>query len=291
MRESRSLIAATIAAHAGLFLLISFLLVVSFCIVFGVAVVGFAKFAEAQHPGSLRGPLVAAAPMLAAAFTTVLLHIVVLAVLAYLRVPLTKFFLLLISVGAVSLIAVWYINLGVLQWTMGWYPVLGTPVREYPVLVMTPGQPAGHYRAQVVQWTDLEKFRRENPQFTFLVPEGQESDLHSQMPSHDFKWSIAENRNREEPVSARFEVTRMSNGRQKLIVRGSWYRNSNASVESWYEVEGQKIHPKYFIEGDTWGYYMRNVFLLVGSIDLALLAFYLRRKWKASFRAIENQSA
>lgn len=73
-------------------------------------------------------------------------------------------------------------------------------------------------------------------------------------------------------------------------MRDSWDRNSNASVESWFEAEVQKIYPKYFIEGDTWGYYMRNVLLLVGSIDLALLAFYLRRQWQASLAALETES-
>lgn len=78
----------------------------------------------------------------------------------------------------------------------------------------------------------------------------------------------------------RFKVTRLGSERQKIVVGGSWYRNTNASVQSWYEAEARKVYPKYLIEGDTWDYYHRDVLFLVGSVDLALLGFYLWRQWK-----------
>jgi hypothetical protein len=280
MRKDTSLIMGTIAAHVGLFLVISFTLAISFSIVFIIATTGFARLTEWQYPGSLETPLSGLGPLLEAGFTTVLLHICILAVLAWKRIRMMKFFLMLISLVFVSLIAAWYIGLGVLQYSKGWYPVWRTPVREYPVLVVTPDQRPGLYHAQIVLWGDLENFCRENPQYSFLVPEGQDSDLHSQMPNHDFQWAIAQKGSRENPVSARFDVTRLGNGRQKIVVSGSWYRNSNASVQSWYEAEAHKIYPKYMIEGDTWGYYLHGVWILMGLVDLILLGFYLRHEWK-----------
>jgi hypothetical protein len=171
------LIVRTIAAHAGLFLAISLVIGVSFFIVFGVAVSGFAGLAESQHPGSMDTPLSGLGPLLAAGFVTVLFHIAVLAVLTYLRGPLVEFFLLLISVTFASLIAAWYIEIGVLRYSKGWYPVLRTPVREYPVLVVTPDERTGLYHARVIQWADLALFCRDHPQYSFLVPDGQDSDL------------------------------------------------------------------------------------------------------------------
>jgi hypothetical protein len=280
LRKNAPLIAGTIAAHVGLFVVISLALIASFCVVFFIGVNGFARLAEWQHPGSLEGPLTALGPMLAAGFATVILHIAVLGVLAYHRVPLTKFFFLFISVAFLSLIAAWYIEMGLLRYTKGWYPVLRTPIREYPILALTPDQQPGRYIPHIVLWSDLDKFRRENPEYSFLIPEGQDSDLLSQLPRHDWQWVVARQATGGELRSARFEVTLLANGRQKIIVQGSWLRNNNASVESWYEAETRNVYPKYMIEGDTWGYYQRTALLLVGSIDLALLAFYFRRQWK-----------
>ncbi len=280
LRKNAPLIAGTFAAHVGLFVVISLALIASSCIVFFIAVDGFARLAEWQSPGSLETPLSGLGPMLAAGFATVLIHIAILGVLAWRRVPLTKFFLLFISVVFVSLIAAWYIETGLLRYTKGWYPVLRTPIREYPILAVTPGQQPGRYIPHIVLWSDLENFRRENPEYGFLVPEGQDSELLSQLPRHDWQWVVARQATGGELRNARFEVTRLASGRQKIIVHGSWLRNNNASVESWYEAEARNVYPKYMIEGDTWDYYHRNVLLLVGSVDLVLLASYLRRQWK-----------
>ena len=57
-------------------------------------------------------------------------------------------------------------------------------------------------------------------------------------------------------------------------------RNQNASVRSWYEPEAHQVYPKYMNEGDTYGIYQRDALVLVASVDLAGLGFYLRRRWK-----------
>lgn len=202
MRKDSPLIAGTIAAHVALFLIISLALAVSFFVVFNLAVTGFAALAESQNPGSMDGPLSGLGPLLAGGFATVLFHIAVLALLTYLRVPMMKFFLLLLFLVSVSLISAWYIENAVVHYSKGWYPVLRTPVREYPVLVLTPDQRSGRYDAHVIQWADLADFCRENPGYSFLIPEGQESDLLAQLPRHDFVWAISHKENGEQPVSA-----------------------------------------------------------------------------------------
>ena len=280
MRKDTPLIMGTLAAHAGLFLVISLALAVSFSVVFVLTTAGFARFVEWQHPGSFETPLSGFAPLLAGGFTTVLLHIVVLAVLAYRRVRMMKFFLFLIGLIFVSLIAFLYIDIGVLQYFKGWYPIWKTPMCEYPVLVVTPDQRPGFYQAHVIQWADLPSFCRDNPQYSFLVPEGQDSNLLSQLPKHDFRWSGAQNIDPKDPISAQFSVIRLANARQKVIVSGSWYRNNNASVQSWYEAEAHKIYPKYVIEADTRRYYGYAILFLVGLVDMILLGFYLWRAWE-----------
>lgn len=266
-------LAATFLTSVGVF-------VVGSSMVFYVAIQGFARLAERESPGSLEGPLTAAGPMLAAALATILFDIVILAILARLHVPLAKFFLVLTTVSSLSLIAVWYITVGSAQYFDGWYPLGFSVAQEYPVLVITPDRQSGALHAQVVQWFQLPDFCRQNPRYTFLVPEGEDSDLKQQMPKHDFQWALVPGHGLGEPVRSSFEVTRLSSSRQKLIVSGSWYRNSNASVRSWYEAEDRRIYPKYMNEGDTYGLYLRNALLLVGIVDLLGLAFYLRRVLK-----------
>src|SRR5437879_4367547 len=266
---------------AGRFLLILFPLAVASFVVFNVGVYRFSALAEYEQPGSLETPLSGAGPLLAAAFTSILLDIAVLAYLTHRRVLFAKFFLVLLSVGTASLVATYYIEVTAAIHFNGWYPAGSNPAPEYPVLVITPDEQTGGYRAEVIQWQGLADFRRENPEYSFLVPEGQDAVLQSQMPRDTFvKRTLAHQESRTDAVSARFEVTRLRSGRQKLIVSGSWYRNQNASVRSWYEAEAHQVYPKYMNEGDTYGIYHRDAFLLVASVDLAGLGFYLRRRWK-----------
>src|SRR5437879_825618 len=251
---------------AGRFLLILFPLAVASFVVFNVGVYGFSALAEYEQPGSLETPLSGAGPLLAAAFTSILLDIAVLAYLTHRRVLFAKFFLVLLSVGTASLVATYYIEVTAAIHFNGWYPAGSNPAPEYPVLVITPDEQAGGYRAEVIQWQGLADFRRENPEYSFLVPEGQDAVLQSQMPRDTFvKRTLAHQESRTDAVS---------------IVSGSWYRNQNASVRSWYEAETHQVYPKYMNEGDTYGIYHRDAFLLVASVDLAGLGFYLRRRWK-----------
>jgi hypothetical protein len=226
MRKDMPLTLGYFLARAGRFLLMLFLFALSFCVVFEVAAYSIAALVESRNPGAFETPLSAAGPLLAGGFITVLLHIAVLAFLAYRRVPFAKFFLTLISVSFVSVIAVWYIDSIAAQHFNGWYPAGSSPAPEYPVLVITPDQQPGSYQARVIQWSQLEKFCQQNPEYSFLVPEGQDSDLLSQMPGHNFQWARAHDENADAPVSAKFEVTRLGKGRQKLIVSGAWYRTA-----------------------------------------------------------------
>jgi hypothetical protein len=274
--------AAALSAH---FLLMLVILSITFYFVFWLGVMAFASLAEHFSPGSLETPLSGLGPMLEAAFATVILHVAVLGFLTYRRLRFAKFFLVLISVGTLSLVAAYYIDLAAVLHFKGWYPAGSNPKPEYPVLVITPGEQPGLHQAHVMQWSELTQFCRENPGYSFLVPAGEESALESQLPRHDLVWVIQhQQENASGPMSARFEVTRLANGRQKLVVDGSWYRNSNASVRGWYEAEAHAIYPKYFNEGDTYGIYLRDTLLLVAALNLAWLSIYLRRRWKKGWR-------
>src|SRR5208337_458800 len=150
-------------ALSAYFLLLLVILAVSFCFVFWFALPAFAVLTEHLSPGALETPLSAAGPMLEAAFATIMVHIAVLAFLAYRRLLFAKFFLILLSVGTLSLVAIYYISIAAVLHFNGWYPVGTTPKPEYPVLVITPGESSGSYQAHVIQWSELSKFSLENP--------------------------------------------------------------------------------------------------------------------------------
>jgi len=155
--------AGALSAH---FLLMSLFLSLSFCFVFWLALPGFSALTEHLSPGSLKTPLSAAGPMLEAALATVILHVAVLAFLASRRLFFARFFLILLSVGTVSLLATYSIGLAAVLDFGGWYPSGSTPKPEYPILVITPGEQTGSFRAHVIPWSELPKFRSENPQYS-----------------------------------------------------------------------------------------------------------------------------
>jgi hypothetical protein len=282
-----------LAALAGLFFLWWILLSISLWVVFWLALPRFAALAEYLSPGSLETPLSAAGPMLYAAFTAVVVNVAILAYLTYRRVVLAKFFLVLLVVGSASLVATFYLDVALVQHFNGWYPAAWSPRPEYPVLVVTPGEDPGSLQAQVVQWSDLPNFRRQNPASSFVVPDGQEAALQSQLPRHDLLWAIqTRQQSANSPLlSARFEVASLPNGRQKIIVTGYWFRNSNATVRSWYEADARGVYPRYINEGDTYGLYMLDTLLFIVLIDVAAVAFYLRRRWKKGWRGLPNYAS
>jgi hypothetical protein len=175
MSTRAALSPGSILAKAAQFFLTLFLLALSWYVVFSLGVAGFSGLAEFLQPGSLETPLSGLGPLSSAAFTSVVLHIGVLVYLAHRRVRFAKFFLVLLSVGSASLVAAYYIEVTALIHFNGWYPAGSTPAPEYPVLVITPRDQTGSYRAQVIPWSGLADFCRKNPDYSFLVPEGQDS--------------------------------------------------------------------------------------------------------------------
>lgn len=155
--------------------------------------------------------------------------------------------------------------------------------------MITPDAQTGKYKAQVLEWSALKTFCAAHPDYSFLVPQNEQAALEAQMPRHDFMWAHQNGVADGALVWSQFEVTPLGNGRQKLVVSGSWLRNNNASVRGWYEAENRTIHPKYMNEGDTYAVYMLDALLLVGALDLAGLLFYLRRRWKSVAPAVSGQ--
>jgi hypothetical protein len=193
-------------ALAARFLLTLFLVAMSSFIIFYYGVYGFSALAEYLQPGSLETPLSGLGPLLDAAFTSITLHIAVLAYLAHRRVLFAKFFLVLLSVGSASLVAAYYIEVTAAIHFNGWYPTGSNPAPEYPVLVITPDKQTGGYRAEVILWNGLPDFCRQNPDYSFLVPDGQDSVLQSQMPRETFvQRALAHQESRKDAVSAGFE--------------------------------------------------------------------------------------
>src|SRR5262249_53260812 len=105
----------------------------------------------------------------------------------------------------------------------------------------------------------------------------------AQLPHHDLVWAIQNKAPDDTLLMARFEVTALNNGRQKIVADGYWMRNSNASVRSWYEAEDRKVYPRFMSEGDTYGLYFLDAIGLVALLDCAGLILYVR--WRSKREA------
>ena len=253
---------------------------VTFTCVSWFAALAIASHIERQDPNAFETPLSAAGPLLAGAIVSAVLHIVVLGVLALFRVRFTKNLLATMVVGCASLLAIWYLALYAGIEFNGWYPVGFRVGGEYPVLVLTPDPQSSGHDAQLVEWSRLKAFCDSHPGYTFLVPHGEEDGLIAQLPHHDVVWAIQSKAPDDTLLAARFEATSLANGRQKIVADGSWMRNKNASVRSWYEAEDRKVYPRFITEGDTYTFYFLDAIGLVAALDCIGLIFYVRRRSK-----------
>jgi hypothetical protein len=246
-------------------------------IVFYASMYGIATWMEHNDPHVFDGPMTGVAPLAAAALVTVIFQIVLLGVLAAFRVPFAKVFMIVLIVFYASTAGAWYLSL----WTSirfeAWYPAgIFSPVPQYSVAVVTPDAQTGQHHLNIVEWSQLKEFCAAHPGYSFLVPDGEVDALKAQLPNHDFVWAIQNKVPNDTLMNARFEVTPLANGRQKIEVHSSWQRNENAFMETWYEADAQQVYPKYFRDGDTYDYYLRNSYLLAGAIDLVGLILYFR---------------
>jgi hypothetical protein len=92
-------------ASALRFLLILLFLALSVSVIFRISVRAFAVAMETRSPESFETPLSGLAPLVAAAFTTIVIHIAVLGYLTYRRVRFAEFFMvmfILFSIQAVG---------------------------------------------------------------------------------------------------------------------------------------------------------------------------------------------
>ncbi len=134
--------------------------------------------------------------------------------------------------------------------------VRGETPKLFPVLVVVPEQSGARYAAYVVVNEDLEEFKREHPDFSFLVPKAAETFLHE--TAHHYKYP----RDRR----AYFKVEQLGMGRQSFEVR---YPLFEAHSVGWYEATAQGFEPKRFLR---WHYMMTGITAL--PMLLAAAVFY-----------------
>ena len=93
----------------------------------------------------------------------------------------------------------------------------------FPVLVITPGEGDETYKADRLYYKDLGDFINKNPEYTFLVPEGQDDHLNR-------------------TLHGGIEVKELSDGRQSLEVKMT---SGESWCTGWYDATDKGIFPKY----------------------------------------------
>ena len=258
------------------FLLTLLLVVLGSLLILCLTTFASVMYLDSVSPGWSEQPLSLLPPLGYAMLVTPLIEIIILSVLAWRRVRFAEFFLVLICFGYVLVVVPTMVVQPLAEkYSHHWYPVwLGTP-SDYPVLVLTPGQQAGSFNAQVVRWSDLSDFRKRNPECSFVVPKGQRyDDLRAQLPSSKPQWLLAHPGLRPSQT-AYFWSSDISDKRQRFYVS-----LTPPLIESWYEAEPTQIYPKYVRTTQTYFGYRIASWILVLALDLGALAIYLSRRRK-----------
>lgn len=145
----------------------------------------------------------------------------------------------------------------------------GVPDR-FPVLALTRDAKSGDYHARVVFGSELESFKAQNPDFTFLVPERQEAQLLEELRN------AADPGSTRVPFSAYLQIKRLSPERQSLRLEYDLY--DDLVNVGWYEAEAKNITPKYQKQHGDIGLLLVPAFLLTGLVWGAGGAVYLISK-------------
>lgn len=109
---------------------------------------------------------------------------------------------------------------------------------ETPVLVVTPARVGGcKYSAAIVYYEDLKQYISTRPKYSFLVPQGADTEMNRQVARQGFT--------DREKRRGRFELQRLADGRQKLRVFGSYYSDERGEVvfSSWYIASRRSFVP------------------------------------------------
>ena len=162
-------------------------------------------------------------------------------------------------------------------------PVTGPAPSELPVLFLTSSKKdAVPY---VIRFDQIEDFKKQYPEFTFLVPKGQEADLNKALEDRSGKAHDGllddEGLNRYEQ---RFRVNRQPDGRQSLMVNGS---EVDRTLIGWYVASAGSIQPQFY-EDHGGPPYLQAMLLFPLAVGITFGIFWLlRRYFRARYPALK----
>jgi hypothetical protein len=139
--------------------------------------------------------------------------------------PGTRLLLLFLLIAAVTFLLMWRVA------DRRSIREVAKPTPDWlPLLVFTPGQ------VDIIWYDQLDDFKREHPDYSFLVPRGQEDSMNEKL--------LASYRRKVPTADAfpKFEVEELAPGRQSLEL--GLYGDGETVV--WYEVTDKEISPKYY---------------------------------------------
>lgn len=98
---------------------------------------------------------------------------------------------------------------------------------DYEVLIFTPNQ------VDIVKLGDVENFKRQNPEFSFIVPRGKEEYINQKLNS--------EIKNKNEGLIFSLEVKQLTDNRQLIIFSSD---DARSIVRNIYEASDNQVFPK-----------------------------------------------
>lgn len=110
---------------------------------------------------------------------------------------------------------------------------------SFPILVVTQDFANKNYKVDIIYFSKLPNFKKENPNYSFLVPQGYDDklnkELHHKSQLYDY--------NKGEYWNAAFKVERLKNGKQFLEVE--YDEDDDRKNIGWYEATEKDVFPKY----------------------------------------------
>ena len=134
----------------------------------------------------------------------------------------------------------------------------------FVVLVITPGEGDEKYKAQIIFYSQLVKFINENPEYTYLVPEGQEGHLNKMLVDGD-------------PSShGSVRVERLLSGRQSLEVT---LRLGENRFTGWYAAADKEIIPRYYKFTHNFAEFLKlSPYLMISTLIIYVIYKILNQK-------------
>lgn len=165
------------------------------------------------------------------------------------------------------------------------------PPDEFPVLVVTPASAEPRYQAHVVYFRNLEKFLKEHPDATFLVPQGWDGKLNDQLFGSDRQrqQDSSKEADFDIPFLQSFTVERMGEGRQRLHVDAPI--DDDEPNEGWYEAGATGFTPLRYRHYITLGLSMGATFIAVPAAAVFSILLAVVLAWWVERRRLKRASA